>query len=120
MSWTTTDLLTAIKNCQMLPGASDGSLSPEALVNYATDALYMTIVPKIQSVREKYYEKYVDTEYTQITTSLPIPYRAIAATTSYVQFRYGVSIWPLNPIDPATAATSQPRWPQHSSPCDLI
>lgn len=112
MSWTTTDLLTSIKNSQMLPDASSGSLSPEALLQYATDGLYLTIMPKIQSVREKFYERYFDTDYTSVTTSIPVPSRAIANTLSYVQFIYGVMVSPLYPIDPGTISTIQTTaWP---------
>lgn len=112
MSWTTDDLLTSIKNCQMFPDASEGSLSPDALLQYATDGLYMTILPAIQGVREKFYEKSFDTSYTSSTTSIPIPSRAIANTVSYVQFIVGVAVAPLYPIDPGTIATIQPTaWP---------
>lgn len=107
MSWTTADLLTAIKNSQMFPDASTGSLSSPALLQYATEELHITIAPLILSVREKYYETYQDTAYTTLTTSIPIPARALAGAVSVVQYLFGTDIRVLEPIDPGTIATTQ-------------
>ncbi len=108
MAWTTLDLLSTIKNRQMFPDASTGSLSPAALLQFATEELYLVLVPMILGVREKYYETYTDTSYTTSTTSLPIPARSIGGTLSCVQYIYGTDIKPLEPIDPGQISTIQP------------
>lgn len=108
MSWTTADLLTAIKNSQMFPDASSNSLSSASLLQFATEEMYITILPMIMGIREKYYEKYVDTAYTTSTPSLTIPSRSVGQTLSVVQYMVGVDIRPLEPIDPGTTATTAP------------
>lgn len=107
MSWTTADLLTAIKNSQMFPDASTGSLSSAALLQYATEQLHSSIVPMIMGIREKYYETYQDTSYDTTKTSIPIPARAIGGTLSVVQFLYGTDVRVLEPIDPGVISTTQ-------------
>lgn len=106
MAWTTADLLTSIKNRAMFPDASTGSLSPSALLQYATEELHSLIVPSIMKIREKYYETYQDTAYSTATTTLAIPARSIGGTLSAVQFLYGPDIRPLEPIDPCDIITT--------------
>jgi hypothetical protein len=107
MAWTTSDLLTAIKNSQMFPDASSNSLSSDSLLQFATEELYITVLPMIQGIREKYYEKYLDTAYTTATTYLNIPSRSVGQTLSVVQYLVGTDVRPLEPIDPGTIATTQ-------------
>lgn len=107
MAWTTSDLLTAIKNSQMFPDASSNSLSSESLLQFATEELYMTILPMIQGLREKYYEKYIDTDYTVLTPSLTIPSRSVGQTLSAIQYIQANSVRALNPIDPNAILTTQ-------------
>ncbi len=106
MSWTTTDLLTNIKNREMFPDASDGSLSDAALLQYATDELYITLLPMIMGVRENYYATYTDYSYTDSTPSIKIPGRAIGGGLSAVQYIYGQAICSLDPIQPTIAWTT--------------
>lgn len=108
MAWTTTDLLSAIKNTQMIPDASTGSLSPDVLLQYATETLHLQLMALILGVREKYYETYTDTSYTTSTTSIVIPARSIGETIASLQYLYGTDIKPLEPIDPSQVATTQP------------
>lgn len=108
MAWTTTDLLTSIRDRQMLPSASTGSLNPSALLQYATDELWITLLPIIMGVRERYYETYVDTAYTDSTPTMPIPDRAIGGVISAVQYLNEQSITALNPMAPTVAWTTQP------------
>lgn len=107
MSWTTADLLTTIQNRQMFPDASTGSLSPSVFLQFATEELYITVLPMIMGVREKYYETYSDTTYTTSTTSIAIPARAIGGVVSVVQFLYGTCVRTLEPIDPSSVNTTQ-------------
>ena len=107
MAWTTADLLTAVKNRQMIPDASTGSLSSAALLQYATEELYITLVPIMLGIREKYYETYLDTPYTTATTSIPIPSRSIGSTLSCVQFINGFFVRNLEPIDTSAIATTE-------------
>lgn len=106
MAWTTADLLTSIKNRQMFPDASTGSLSSPVLLQYATDELLIVLVPLIMKMREKYYETYQDTAYSTATASLPIPARAIGGTISVCQYLYGTDIRPLEPIDPCDVGST--------------
>lgn len=106
MSWTTTDLLTNIKNREMFPDASTGSLSDTALLQYATDELYITLLPMIMGVRENYYATYTDYSYTNSTPTIRIPGRAIGGGLSSVQYIYGQAICNLDPIQPTIAWTT--------------
>lgn len=108
MAWTTADLLTAIKNSQMFPDASNNSLSSASLLQFATEELYITVLPMIQGLREKYYEKYLDTAYTTSTPSMNIPSRSVGQTLSVVQFIVGTYIKCLEPIDPGAIASTNP------------
>lgn len=108
MAWTTADLLTAIKNSQMFPDASNNSLSSASLLQFATEELYITVLPMIQGLREKYYEKYLDTSYTTSTTSLTLPKRSVGQTLALVQFLVGTYVKVLEPIDPGAVATTNP------------
>ena len=107
MAWITDDLLTAIQNSQMFPNASANSLSNDAFMQFATEELYITLLPMIQCIREKYYETYIDTAYSTSTPSLTIPQRAIGQTLSSVQYIMQFNIRSLNPIDPGTISTTQ-------------
>lgn len=114
MAWTTSDLLTAIKNSQMFPDASTNSLSSDALLQFATEELYITVLPMIQGIREKYYEKYIDTPYSDATPVLTIPKRSVGQTLSVVQFLVGIDIRALQPIDPGSITTTQgSNWPSN-------
>lgn len=106
MAWTTLDLLSAIKNTQMLPDASSGSMSPPVLLQFATEVLQLQIVSMILSAREKYYETYTDYAYSTAYASIPVPIRAVAGTISSAQFLYGFDIVPLSVIDPSTVSTT--------------
>lgn len=107
MAWTTADLLTTIKNRQMFPDASTGSLSSAVLLQFATEELYLVLVPLITGVREKYYETYLDTSYTTSTTSMTIPARAISGALSCVQYILNTDVRQLLPIDPGQVSTTQ-------------
>lgn len=114
MAWTTSDLLTAIKNSQMFPDASANSLSSDSLLQFATEELYITVLPMIQGIREKYYEKYVDTAYSASTPTLTIPKRSIGQTLSVVQFLVSGDVRPLEPIDPGSITSTQgSNWPSN-------
>lgn len=105
MAWTTSDLLTTVKNRQMFPDASTGSLSPAALLQMGTEELHITLIPMIIGAREKYYETYTDTAYSSSVTTLSLPNRAIGGTTSLIQYINTPYIKPLNPIDPTGVNT---------------
>lgn len=105
MAWTTANLITAVKDRQMFPDASSGSLSPAVLLQYATDELLITIVPMLMKLREKYYETYIDFDYSEYTPTVDIPHRSIGTTLSAVQFISGDVIRPINPIDPSNIST---------------
>lgn len=109
MLWTTDDLLSTIRSRQMFPTASKGSLSDPVLLQFATEELYITLLPLIFGLREKYYETYVDTVYADNITALPIPSRSIGGTTSVVQHLYGFEVNDLDPIDQVRVSTSQGR-----------
>lgn len=106
-AWTTTDLLTAIKDGAMFPDASSGSLSSAALLRFATEELLVNLVPMILGVREHYYETYADTAITSSLTAIPISSRAIGGVVSAVQYINGNYIRQLHPIEPATISTTQ-------------
>ncbi len=91
----------------MFPDASSGSLSSTSLLSFATEELFITLVPMILSVREKYYETYLDTVYTSATTSIALPARSVGGTLSAVQYLANTAVRPLNPIDPASIANTQ-------------
>lgn len=93
----------------MFPDASDGSFSPDALLQYGTDQLYTLLLPMILGIREKYYETYIDYDYSSNTPTLTIPSRSIGGTVSAVQFFYGVNVTNLVPIDPAQISTTVPN-----------
>lgn len=103
MSYTTADLLTAVRAKGMLPQASTGSLSDANLLRYATEELQSIIVPMILAAREKYYETYQDTVVTAGQALYPIPSRAIGSVLNAVHYLYGINIVPLNPIDASDA-----------------
>lgn len=107
MAWTTQDLLTTVLNRQMFPTASTGSLSSAALLEFATEELYISILPMIMSVREKYYETYFDTTLTSSTTSIAIPARSVGGKVSGVQFLLGMDVWRLLEIDPSEIGSTQ-------------
>lgn len=106
-TWTTADLLTTIKARAMIPDASAGSLSSATLLNFATEELFITVVPMILSAREKYYETYFDTAITTAVTSIAIPARAIGGVLASVQYMFAQDVRQMNPIDPATITTTQ-------------
>lgn len=108
MAWTTSDLLTTIKNREMFPDASTGSLSSSALLEFATEELYITLVPMILGTREKYYERTDSFSYSTSTGSYSIPQRAIGGLLASVQYSYGTYIYPLEPIDPRSISTNAP------------
>jgi hypothetical protein len=108
MSWTTADLLSTIQNREMFPDASTGSLSPAVLLQFATEELYLTVVPLLTGIREKYYETYLDTLYTPSTASITLPQRALGNALSSVQFIYNNMVRQLMPIDPGQITTVQP------------
>jgi len=102
MAWTTDDLLSSIKNRAMIPDASSGSLSPAALLNFASEELILRLAGAITSCREKYYETYVDTAVAAGVATFQIPTRALGSTVAAVQFLYQNRMRPLQPIDPAS------------------
>ncbi len=106
-TWTTTDLLSTIRDRAMFPDASAGSLGPASLLQFATEELLITLMPMILGVREKYYETYTDTTVTPSTTSIPLPSRAAGGVLSAVQYIFGTKIRQLQPIDPSVIATTQ-------------
>lgn len=102
MAWTTTDLLSSVKNRAMIPDASSGSFSSATLLNFATEELLLTLVGMILGVREKYYETYKDTAIVANTAVYPIPSRAVGGAVSSVMYLYNQAIRQLMPIDPGT------------------
>ena len=97
----------------MFPDVSTGSLSPDVLLQFATEELYITLLPVITGVREKFYETYFETDYSDIVTSIPIPARSIGIGITGVQYIQGTSIT-LNPIDPTSITSLQPNnYPQN-------
>ena len=114
MAWTTADLLTSIRNRQMFPEASTGSLSAAALLQYGTEELLITILPMIMSLREKYYETYLDTDYTASIASLALPSRSIGNLLASLQYIYGQQVYNVESIEPhqisSTAPTATPYY----------
>lgn len=108
MLWTTSDLVTSVKNRAMIPDASAGSFSSATLLNFATEELLLTLVGIILSCREKYYETSVDTAVQAAVAAIPIPTRAIGNTVSAVMYVYQQAIRQLQPIDPSTVNTLVP------------
>ena len=102
----TSDLLTAVMNRGMFPTASSGSLSPAAILEAATEEFIGGIVPKILSVREKYYETYQDTVVIANQSVYPVPLRAIGGILSAVQYIYNKNIIPIEPLDPVGVTTT--------------
>lgn len=108
-SWTTADLLNTVLNRQMFPTASTGSLSPLVLLQFATEELYITLLPAIMSARAKYYETTQDTLITDLTPTIAIPSRAVNGAISAVQYTFGDDVCVLNPIDAWGISTTTPN-----------
>lgn len=106
MAWTTTDLLSSVKNRAMIPDASSGSFSPACLLQFATEELLLTLVGMILGVREKYYETFQDQAVTANVGAYPIPARAIGGAVSSVLYVYNGAIRQLHPIDPGAINTT--------------
>ena len=106
--YTTTDLLNSVKTRGMLPDASTGSLSPDNLLELASEELHTVMVPMILAAREHYYEKLLDQTVVALNGVYSIPDRAIGGTLASVQYIYGINIIMLTPIEPASVTTIYP------------
>ena len=107
--WTTDDLITSVRVRGMFPDASQGSLSPASILMFAYEELIANVVPMILSVREHYYETYLDQNMIAGVQVYAIPQRSIASTLSVVQYILRNSIMPLNPIDPQNVVSTVPE-----------
>lgn len=76
MSWTTTDLLNAIKKRALIP-SSQQTYTDSDLLQFANDELQMQIVPMLLSVREEYLVEKYSVSIVASTANYTIPTRAI-------------------------------------------
>jgi hypothetical protein len=106
-AYTTTDLIKSVRVRGMFPDASQGSLSPDNILLVASEQLREKLVPIILSVREKYYETFIDYNLTNGQAIYDIPARAIGGITSIVQFILNNSVTNLSPLDPSSIGTTQ-------------
>jgi hypothetical protein len=104
--YTTDDLIKSVRVRGMFPDASKGSLSAENILLMATEELRETIVPIIMSVREKYYETFIDYPMTEGQAIYQIPERAVGSLASCVQYIINKAVTNLAPLDPNQVATT--------------
>ena len=102
------DLVKSVRVRAMLPDASQGSLSSDALLGMASEELSSNLVPMIMSAREHYYETYTDVPLVSGISIYPIPPRAIGMKIALLQYVYANSVTPLNPIDPFSTVNDRP------------
>lgn len=106
-AYTTTDLIRSVRVRGMFPDASQGSLSPDNILLVASEQLREKIVPIILSVREKYYETFIDYDLTNGKSIYDIPSRAIGGITSIVQYILNQAVSNIPTLDPSSIATTQ-------------
>lgn len=105
-AYTSTDLINSVRVRAMLPDASKGSFSPENILLLATEELRLNIVPLILSVREKYYETYVEYNLEANKTEYKIPERATGGVLSMVQYIKNNAVTNLGPVDGTSVSTT--------------
>lgn len=105
-AYTTTDLIRSVRVRGMFPDASQGTLSPENILLVASEQLREKLVPLILSVREKYYETFIDYDLTNGQAIYDIPPRAIGGLTSIVQFILNEAVSNIPPLDPSSIAST--------------
>jgi hypothetical protein len=105
-AYTTNDLIKSVRVRGMFPDASQGSLSPSNILLVASEQLREKIAPIILSVREKYYETFIDYDMVNGQAIYDIPDRAVGGICSIVQYIVNNSINNLSPLDPNCIATT--------------
>lgn len=103
---TSDDLIRSVRVRGMFPDASKGSYSAANILMIASEELRMKLVPMIMTVREKYYETYVDYDMTVGQSLYDIPARASGGIASLVQFVLNQYVVPLQPMDPVNQVTT--------------
>lgn len=110
---TSDDLIKSVRVRGMFPDASRGSLSAENILLIASEEIRERIAPLILSVREHYYETYIDYDVVANQSIYQIPYRAIGGLASTVQYISNQSVVPLSNLDPysqeSTNSSGTPR-----------
>lgn len=110
---TTLDLIKSIRVRGMFPDASKGTLSAENILLVASEELKMSIVPLIMSVREKYYETFIDYNIESGRSIYDIPKRATGSIATLVQYLRDTFVSNLLPIDPCDVnGTNQGAYPR--------
>lgn len=104
--YTTDDLVASVKIRGMFPDVAEGSLSPENILLVATEELHSSIVPLVLSVREKYYETYLDQPMISGIDTYKLPERSIGSMVSCVQYILNQQVKALNPIDPVNQVST--------------
>lgn len=104
---TSDDLIKEVRYRGMFPDASKGSYSAENILLMASQELRMKLVPMILSVREKYYETYVDYPMISGISIYALPERAIGGMASSVQYIVNQSVTKLSNLEPISQRTTQ-------------
>lgn len=105
-AYTTNDLIKSVRVRGMFPDASHGTLSPANILLVASEQLRIEIVPMILSVREKYYETFIDYDMVANQSIYDIPRRAVGGICSIVQYIVNTSVNSLAPLDPKDILTT--------------
>jgi hypothetical protein len=105
-AYTTTDLIKSVRVRGMLPDASKGSWSAENILLLASEELRLNIIPLILSVREKYYETFIDTPLIAGQAIYQIPERASGGLLTMVQYIMNQAVTNLGPVDAASVSTT--------------
>jgi hypothetical protein len=87
-SYTTDDLLEQIKRKAFVPN-SQSTFTDAELLSVATDEIHNTILPAVMSTREEFYVYSQDTEITQVTRQVDIPYRSVGLSLREASFVTG-------------------------------
>lgn len=96
---TSDDLIRSVRVRGMFPDASKGSYSAANILMIASEELRMKLVPMIMTVREKYYETFVDYDMVTGQSLYAIPDRAVGGVASLVQYVLNQTVVALNPLD---------------------
>lgn len=104
--YTTDDLVKSVIVRGMFPDASQGSLSPDNILLIASEELLANIVPLVLSVRENYYETFVDVPTIDGIDTYKIPNRAIGSMVTSIQYRINEAVFTLNPTEPTAQVSS--------------
>jgi len=105
-AYTTTDLIKSVRVRGMLPDASEGSWSAENILLLASEELRLNIIPLILSVREKYYETFVDVNMIAGQSIYQIPSRASGGLLTMVQYIFNQAVTNLGPVDASSVSTT--------------